>query len=58
MPEKIRKSPTEKPWQVYVNNSSYCFGEGAGVYVVAKDNTIRLEFKITNNKVEYKAVLA
>lgn len=61
--EVIPKGPEKEPWQVYVDGSSCCVGGGMDVHMVASDgvesyHAIQLNFKVTNNEAEYKAVLA
>lgn len=55
--------PTGRPWQIYVNDSFCQSKGGVGVYVAIENDTetyyaIKLGFMVTNNEVEYKAILA
>ena len=50
-------------WKVYVDGASNSKGSGTGVVIITPDETvieqsIRLDFKASNNEAEYEAVLA
>uniref|UniRef100_A0A2N9I0I0 Uncharacterized protein n=1 Tax=Fagus sylvatica TaxID=28930 RepID=A0A2N9I0I0_FAGSY len=50
-------------WKVYVDGASNAKGSGTGVVIITPDETmieqsIRLDFKTSNNEAEYEAVLA
>jgi hypothetical protein len=50
-------------WKVYVDGASNSKGSGTGVVIITPDETvieqsIRLDFKTSNNEAEYEAVLA
>uniref|UniRef100_A0A2N9GI24 Integrase catalytic domain-containing protein n=1 Tax=Fagus sylvatica TaxID=28930 RepID=A0A2N9GI24_FAGSY len=50
-------------WKVYVDGASNTKGSGTGVVIITPDDTvieqsIRLDFKASNNKAKYEAVLA
>ena len=50
-------------WKIYVDRASNARGSGTGVVIVTPDETvieqsIRLDFKTSNNETEYEAVLA
>ena len=50
-------------WKIYVDGASNAKGSGTGVVIITLDETvieqsIRLDFKTSNNEAEYKAVLA
>uniref|UniRef100_A0A2N9HQJ4 Uncharacterized protein n=1 Tax=Fagus sylvatica TaxID=28930 RepID=A0A2N9HQJ4_FAGSY len=50
-------------WKIYVDGASNARGSGTGVVIITPDETvieqsIRLDFKTSNNEAEYEAVLA
>jgi hypothetical protein len=50
-------------WKIYVDGASNAKGSGTGVVIITPDETvieqsIRLDFKASNNEAEYEAVLA
>jgi ribonuclease HI len=50
-------------WKIYVDGASNAKGSGTGVVIITPDETvieqsIRLDFKTSNNEAEYEAVLA
>jgi hypothetical protein len=50
-------------WKIYVDGASNAKGSGTGVVIITPDETvieqsIRLDFKVSNNEAEYEAVLA
>jgi ribonuclease HI len=50
-------------WKIYVDGASNARGSGTGVVIITPDETvieqtIRLDFKTSNNETEYEAVLA
>ena len=50
-------------WKIYVDVASNAKGSGTGVVIITPDETvieqsIRLDFKTSNNEAEYEAVLA
>ncbi|XP_022007735.1 uncharacterized protein LOC110907003 [Helianthus annuus] len=61
--EKAERQHTEEPWLMYTDGASNEDGAGAGLRLVSPDKheftyAIRLDFKSTNNEVEYEAFLA
>uniref|UniRef100_A0A2N9IBY4 RNA-directed DNA polymerase n=1 Tax=Fagus sylvatica TaxID=28930 RepID=A0A2N9IBY4_FAGSY len=61
-PKKTRPTDTGW-WKVYVDGASNSKGSGTGVVIITPDETvieqsIRLNFKASNNEAEYEAVLA
>ena len=70
LPEKeTGQKPEQKPnedlakWKLFINGSLNQHGYGAGLVFQALSNkqleyTIRMEFKATNNDVEYEVLLA
>ena len=49
-------------WKIYVDRASNAKGSGTGVVIITPDETvieqsIRLDFKTSNNEAEYEAVL-
>jgi ribonuclease HI len=62
MPE-IEEPDVEKKWVIYVDGSSTKKRGGAGIVLFTPDgeklsNSLKLEFKTTNNKAEFEAVVA
>ena len=62
MPEN-KEAKMERKWVIYVDGSSTKKNGGAGVLLITSDgeelsSSLRLEFRITNNEAEYKAVIA
>ncbi|XP_040990483.1 uncharacterized protein LOC121237698 [Juglans microcarpa x Juglans regia] len=61
--KEVLNTPQGKPWQVYVDYSSYWAGRGVEVHIVTKqgeehDYVVKLAFKTTNNEAEYEVLLA
>jgi ribonuclease HI len=58
------KTPEDSGWwKIYVDGASNAKGSGTGVVIITPDETvieqsIRLDFKTSNNEAEYEAVLA
>lgn len=52
-----------QPWRVFVVSASSALGVGAGIIIITQEGIklehfFRLGFKVSNNKVEYEALLA
>ena len=51
------------PWKVYVDGAANHKGSGVGIVLISPDKitiekSLRLDFSITNNEVEYEALLS
>jgi ribonuclease HI len=60
---KIEDLVKERKWVIYVDGSSTKKNGGDGVVLITADveelcSSLNLEFKTTNNEVEYKTVIA
>lgn len=61
-PKEAEYTTPMKLWHVFIDCSSYWVGGGMGLHIVTDmgekyNYAIKLAFKITNNKAEYKALL-
>ena len=68
-PEDLNKTTVQENtpensgwWKIYVDGASNARGSGTGVVIITPDETvieqsIRLDFKTSNNEAEYEAVL-
>ncbi|XP_042942589.1 uncharacterized protein LOC122276744 [Carya illinoinensis] len=56
-------APSRKPWVLFIHGSSCRIGGGQGIHLLSPDGRERyymvtLAFKVTNNEVEYEALIA
>lgn len=54
---------TTRPWQLFINGMSNTQGVGASIILIRPNNmeiayALKFNFKVTNNEVEYDALLA
>ncbi|XP_042939501.1 uncharacterized protein LOC122274533 [Carya illinoinensis] len=62
-PQEEVIAPTGKPWVLFIDGSSCRTGGGMGIHLLSPDGQeqyymVTLAFKVTNNEVEYEALLA